>query len=88
MLTRFVAVNYRYVLLATVATIHYLYAKNVKCSLVGEFADPGVDPLFKLCAYSCSDRNGRIQIWPISQPCPEIVNAVWGIPWPGQLPSE
>ena len=54
---------------------------QVVCNYVGEFSDPSVDRMFKICSYSCSDGIGRSFAWPIQQACPAIQKGPWGKPW-------
>jgi RHS repeat-associated protein len=54
---------------------------EVICNYVGEFKSPGVDPVFKICIYSCSDGIGRSIPVPINFPCLLIQKGPWGIPW-------
>ncbi len=55
--------------------------KEVICNNVGEFKDPSVDPVHKICYYSCSDGIGRNIAWPINNACPAIQKGPWGKPW-------
>jgi RHS repeat-associated protein len=42
---------------------------RVHCILSGEFQDPSVDPKYKMCSYSCSDKKARVLLVPIGVPC-------------------
>jgi len=45
---------------------------RVYCTLVEELEIPDVDATYKLCAYSCSDGQGRTIFWPRGVRCPPI----------------